>query len=100
MLILYSTVREKGGGRAFSFTHIGRFKIPRPAVTFKQLLNCVCLFTIYAPPLPKLRLTRVRMREFSQPEGIPSGTEALRKSNERLCSDRRALNALPFELCI
>ena len=27
-------------------------------------------------PLPKLRLTRVRMREFSQPEGIPSGTEA------------------------
>ena len=42
-------------------------------VTFKQLLNCVFLFTIYAPespaPLPKLRLTRVRMREFSQPEG-------------------------------
>ena len=39
------------------------------------------LFTIYTPqspvPSPKLRLTRVRMREFSQPEGIPSGTEAL-----------------------
>ena len=28
-------------------------------------------------PLPKLRLMRVCMREFSQLEGIPSGTDAL-----------------------
>ena len=57
-----------GGAYQVSFIHIGHFNIPRPAVTFKQLLNCVFLFTIYAPQspatLPKLRLTRVRMREF------------------------------------
>ena len=68
---------------ASSFTHLGHFDIPRQAITLKQLLNCVFLFTIYVPrqspaPLPKLRLTRVRMHEFSQSEGIPSGTEALR----------------------
>ena len=66
---------------AFSFTHISHFNIPRPAVTFKQLQNCVFLFTIYAPQsptlLPKLRLTWVHIHEFSQPEGMPSGTEAL-----------------------
>ena len=70
-----------GGAYQVSFIHIGHFNIPRPAVTFKQLLNCVFLFTIYVPhspaPLPKLRLTRVCMREWSQPEGIPSWTEAL-----------------------
>ena len=57
-----------GGAYQVSFIHIGHFNIPKPAVTFKQLLNCVFLFTIYAPQspdtLPKLRLTRVRMREF------------------------------------
>ena len=41
----------------------------------------VFLFTIYAPespaPLPKLGLMQVCMCKFSQPEGIPSGTEAL-----------------------
>ena len=39
---------------------IGHFNIPRPAVTFKQVLNCTFLFMIYAPQsptlLPKLRL--------------------------------------------
>ena len=57
-----------------SVSHVGHFKIPRPAVTFKQLLNFIILFTIYAPqspaPLPKLRLTGMCMRKFSQPEGI------------------------------
>ena len=66
---------------AFSFTHISHFNIPRPAITLKQLQNWVFLFTVYAPqspaPLPKLRLTWVHIREFSQPEGMPSGTEAL-----------------------
>ena len=64
-----------------SVSHISHFNIPRTAVTLKQLLNCVFLFTIYAPhspaPLLKLRLTQMRIREFSQPEDIPSGTEAL-----------------------
>ena len=48
------------------------------------LSNCVFLFMIYAPqsptPLPKLRLMQVCLREFSQPEVIPLGTEALRTS--------------------
>ena len=41
----------------------------------------VFLFTIYTPeslaPLPKLGLMQVCVCTFSQPEGIPSGTEAL-----------------------
>ena len=31
---------------------VSHFSIPRPAVTFKQLLNCVFLFTIYVPQSP------------------------------------------------
>ena len=54
---------------------MGLFNIPRPAVTFKQLLNCVFLFMIYAPknpaPLPILRLSQVHMHKFSQPKDIP-----------------------------
>ena len=69
---------------AFSFIHIDHVNIPRPAVSFKQLPTCVFLFTIYASqrptPLPKLRLTRKRTHEFSQPEGILSGTEELKCS--------------------
>ena len=42
----------------------------------------VFLFTIYTPeslaPLPKLGLMQVCVCTFSQPEGIPSGTKALR----------------------
>ena len=41
------------------------------------------VFMIYAPqsptPLPILRLMRVHMNKFSQPEGIPAGTEPLRQ---------------------
>jgi len=52
------------------------------AIFFKQLLNFVFLFTISAPqspnPFAQIKTDAGAMHKFSQPEGIPSGTEALR----------------------
>ena len=63
----------------FRFHTLRSLNIPRPAVTFERLLSVHDLCpSVKAPPLlPKLRLTRVRMRKCSQPEGIPSGAEDL-----------------------
>jgi len=72
------------------------FNIPRPAVTFEQLQNCIFLFTVYAPqspaPLPKLRLTWRHIHDFSQPEGMPSGTEAWSFTWERQRNSKRRSN--------
>ena len=62
---------------SFQFTHIGHFSIPKPAVTFAELRLFVHDWPSNPAPLPKLRLTQVRMGEFLYPEGIPWGTDAL-----------------------